>query len=92
MGCGELVSLGKRSGLTCKRVARMRSHGCLQAPLPRRSAAPGCKASWAAHHTQPPALPRACSGRAQVLLDCMRAVAAEHGGKTLGQVAINWTM
>ena len=30
----------------------------------------------------------------QVLLDCMRAVAAEQegGGKTLGQVAVNWTM
>ncbi|EFN59001.1 hypothetical protein CHLNCDRAFT_29451 [Chlorella variabilis] len=28
----------------------------------------------------------------QVLLDCMRAVAEEQGGKTLGQVAINWTM
>lgn len=28
----------------------------------------------------------------QVLLDCMRAVADDQGGKTLGQVAINWTM
>lgn len=28
----------------------------------------------------------------QVLLGCMRAIAAEQGGKTLGQVAINWTL
>ncbi|KAL4437084.1 hypothetical protein ABPG75_004223 [Micractinium tetrahymenae] len=28
----------------------------------------------------------------QALLDCMRAVAQEQGGKTLAQVAINWTM
>lgn len=28
----------------------------------------------------------------QVLLDCMRAIAAEQGGKSLGQVAINWTL
>ena len=26
------------------------------------------------------------------LLDCMRAISAERGGKTLGQIAINWTM
>ncbi|PSC75376.1 Aldo keto reductase [Micractinium conductrix] len=28
----------------------------------------------------------------QVLLDCMRAISKESGGKTLGQIAINWTM
>lgn len=28
----------------------------------------------------------------QVLLDCMRAIAQEQGGKTLSQVAINWTL
>jgi hypothetical protein len=33
-----------------------------------------------------------CPVELQVLLDCMRAVADDQGGKTLGQVAINWTM
>lgn len=33
-----------------------------------------------------------CPIELQVLLDCMRAVADDQGGKTLGQVAINWTM
>lgn len=28
----------------------------------------------------------------EVLLDCMRAIAQEQGGKTLSQVAINWTL
>ena len=55
--------------------------------------APGCASARRVHprdahvHRLPP-LPSV-----QVLLDCMRAVAAEQegGGKTLGQVAINWT-
>lgn len=74
--CAALAGGALPGGLLASALQPSMSHQPLPAFLPPALSVPAC-------------LPRAAP---QVLLDCMRAVAEDQGGKTLGQVAINWTM